>query len=328
MLAPLALLCLQTPAYTATVITFAPNEVAFCSDLNDKGEIAGFTGENDAAVGFVWKDGAMERIQAPSGGGVYVRAINNDGTVIGFTRGGGVDVGFKWTRQWGTQKFMDGQRELMPLAIADGDLVAGVLYDVMSRGNVVGVWRPNSSFEILAGANGNRDVEATGINADGVVVGHPEGRPLHAFVMAPGQERKLLDAPVERPQEKSLRKFSETVGSAINNAGWVSGWYRKGQSEIGCVWSPERKRTDVGGGVYLRDINDAGVAVGSRSTGDAINPSVAVVWDKEHGVRELNNLAVLDKTKLNDARAINNRGEILCAGTANGSRFWFVLRPG
>lgn len=307
--------------YSATVVPFAPGEVAHCTDLNDRGQVAGFVGENESAAGFVWKDGLREAVEAPNVGGAYVRAINNDGTVIGFTRSGSLDIGFKWSREGGLQKFMDGARELMPMAIADGDTVAGSLYDVPSREYVVGVWRPNSEFKILGSADG---WEAAAINKSGTVVGNTTGAATHAFVVAPGRERKLLDAPVANAQAKGLDRYAEAIGTSINSGGSVAGWHAKS----GCVWSPDGKRTDVGAWVYLRDLNDAGVAVGARSTGDAIAPSVAVVWDKAHGVRDLNSLVALDKTRLVDARAVNARGEILCSGVLNGSTFWFVLKPG
>lgn len=325
MLATLALLAVQLPTYSAILVPFGPGEVAHCVDLNDRGQVAGYTGEGASATGFVWKDGLQEIVAEPSVGAAYVRGISNDGTVIGFTRTGSLDVGFKWTHDAGLHKLMDGQREFMPLAIAEGDVVAGVLYDVLSRGYVVGVQRPNDSFRILGEAEGDWDAEVTAVNRNGKVVGHPGGQPFHAFVRSSGKAPVRLEAPLAGPGSK---EFAETVGTSINTSGSVCGWTMKGQTAVGSVWSPEGKRTEVGEGIYLRDINDAGVAVGARVTGDAISPSTAVIWDRGHGVRDLNSMVALDKTKLVDARAVNNRGEILCSGVLNGSTFWFVLKPG
>jgi hypothetical protein len=130
-----------------------------------------------------------------------------------------------------------------------------------------------------------------------------------------------------------------TTAMDVNDEGEITGEYVVGGVYRGYVWSAVAGFTvfnGIGGaanlGVQPRSINDAGTVVGIGQN-DPANPysQRAVVWDAQHGTRDLNtivqgkpaNFIMVGATRINDEGWISGSGWYAPWSTS----ISFVLRP-
>lgn len=273
--------------------------------INDGGAIIGASYTRyDYHHAFVWQ-GNAKRALPPTllPGYRYVRAlgINDNGEVVGCAQTGARDAG--------------------------GALVARAF-----------LWSAGRPLDL--GTLGGQYSHALAINDRGQVVGkaqiaRPAGRrrgadrgATHAFLWgpSPGRDAIMRDLGV-------LPGGVHSVAQAVNEAGWAAGMSESANGPRAVLWTPgdgDRPRdlgTLPGGGKSAaRGINAAGLIVGSAE--NAAGAQRAVLWTPEGRIVDLNRrLPAGSGWRLEEARAINDRGQIVGRGVVNGVHHAFVLTP-
>lgn len=310
--------------------------------LNDRGEVVGYkeTGEvpNLWTVGVYWKDGKAREIRSPIGGDFRLVGINKHGLAAGLM--GDPEktlVPFTWSVKDGLQRIPDGANEFEPLTINNRGVIGGSLYDPETTKYFVATWsekdgyRRLHEFDFYGGG-------PTGLNDRGdvlywlMVSGNPQDLRGPFYQPSGGSEQLLSSVPDAQVEGGRLRVWA----SDINNQGWMCGKTDHNtrraisdQSNVqGTLWSPDNTRFEVGRGVTFTALNDANVAVGYRRPANWPPVTEAVIYDRARGLRSLTDSVSLKTAKLTKATAINDKGEILCAGVdAIGVGHWYLLKP-
>lgn len=261
--------------------------------INSAGQIAGHTASSGGYKTFLWSNGKVTNIVSKMS---HAWAINQVGQVAGESSGA------PWIWQGGRLTSLPTFGKGLgcsPKAINAGGNCAGSA-TVLGPGtsyNRAALWAGGRVSEL--GTLGGDHSEALGMNDANVIVGdaYTPTRELHAALFVRGEVRDLGTLP----------------------------------------GSPS--------GSYAKDINNSNVAVGFARVPDASPAGFkvrAVIWRDSDGdglpdaagIQDLNNLvdtAVMDGWELFAARAINDNGQILCAGqrTINGVTYThsFLLSP-
>jgi probable HAF family extracellular repeat protein len=183
----------------------------------------------------------------------------------------------------------------------------------------------------------NLQSSATAItNSTGQVVGSAQtvaGDPsaLHPFLWTAGG----TDGVPSNPQMKDLGSLvagGNGWATDINDSGQVVGWSDSGQFDASgkpiqhaILWqngSMTDLRIPMGGNDLT--INNSAVVVGDEET--TAGPSHAFVWDRDHGVRDLNNLVPSNLgAELRQASAANNQGQIVADGPVGSTWHAYLL---
>jgi probable HAF family extracellular repeat protein len=228
-------------------------------------------------------------------------------------------------------------------AINDNGQVAGTTYSYEFAPSAVAQY--NSAFLYQDGAMqalgvfaGGTQSWADGINSAGQVVGFSDGQdPGGAFLWTAGG----TDGDPSNPQMLNLGTLGgpSSGAGAINDSEHVVGasdpdltspqvaflWTRSaGMRSLG--FPPGKSWSDANA------INNNDQVVGVAQTFDPdlgyLQDLVATVWDSAHGMRDLNTLIPTGTGwVLQEAKGINDNGEIVGTGTLNGVQRGFLLRP-
>ena len=206
----------------------APNAIwSFASSINDWGEVAGYTIDNDFnfyAVPFRWYRGRASRLQIDPALSANALDINNFGQVVGYSSPGPYDPydgpygGYVAGRK-GPVHFLEslpGSQSMYPEAINDRGQVIG------TTGDRAVLWEDGTVLDLgtLPGATSAR---ATAINVFGTIVGYAitasGGDPI-AMIWREGEMRDLNEMIVDDDLDASGVHF--TFASDINNLGWIA----------------------------------------------------------------------------------------------------------
>jgi len=307
------------------------------ADINDAGDVVGWSYTADGQQhAFLWTPGGgMEDLGTLGGGSSSAASINEAGQIVGTsasTDAKNARHAFLWTRG-------SGMRDLGTLAaqfsvatgINDNGLVVGNNV-VLNFRNRAFLWTSDLGMRDLD-ANSGGWAPASAINNVGQVVGYflPSNGPASAFLWSAGQGM----------QDLGTLDGVSTAALAINDAGQVVGstWIAEQQPRA-FLWLPSEGMRDLGslGGVGTEayDINDVGQVVGYSTTADDAARH-AFVWTARDGMEDLYSL-----TGMTDARAINNRGQVVggdrvatlrfatpngAVGAAKGSGYYTAAGP-
>jgi probable HAF family extracellular repeat protein len=206
------------------------------NDINNAGQVAGYSSTFGGTQAFVWDSGTLNNIGDLPGGAVngLGNGINETGNVAGFSSGSAGSRGFFWDSATETMTALDpisGGTISVGLDINNSDQVAGWSFNA-SREQEAVVWdgpgtTPRELGDLSGGAN--RSV-AYGINDKGEVVG--EGSVdggTHAFFWDPVTEMMvdLGDLPGGGVQ---------AVAFAVNEAGQVVGRSSAAAGDRPFIW--------------------------------------------------------------------------------------------
>lgn len=321
--ATLALLATAPAAYKVIDTGIVTDPTAACMAMNDRGEIVGAISQQDGEPsGFYWKDGKITYVTPPGEEPVQLVDINNDGVAIGSTVRDSPesDEVFLYTKQGGLKTVP--VSHFQPFAISNSGSVLGKRFDDESDTWALGLWKSGSGFKpLVTGTNTLEFWEGSLNDADQVVYDEQVAQ-LQAF--------RVSGAPTMLPSIPSWRGgWAWTRSAAINGQGWVCGSIEAPRSldlspYSGAIWAPNGTLTQIGTRVRFRDINDGCVAVGSQRLTKQFPR--AVVWDRTHGMRYLDDLVPEGSPKLASAAQIDKAGNILCSGVSENGRIrWYLL---
>lgn len=308
--------------YSVTNIGTLGGEFSTAYDINDNGQVVGYAATSTSGGrAFLWDSTSGIRNLDPNG--IYdssAYSINNNGFVVGSTLKGGYNGGtaFLWDSVNGLQNLgtLPGDSFSNANAINDFGQVVGRSLDSSNRMQAF-LWDSVNGIQSLGTLDGYEGSTALDINNDGEVVGY-------AFI--PSRRAVLWDSTKGIQDLDPEGVYSDA--QSINDAGTVVGTSTVG-GDSASLWDSTKGIQYLGNlsGVYgsiASDINDLGQVVGST-----IFPPRALLW--ENGtVTDLNTLIDPNSGwRLQYARAINNKGQIVGEGTNSTERYFgaFLLTP-
>ena len=291
--------------------------------INGSGQIAG---ESATATGqthaFLYGGGQMSDLNPHGSSFSLASAINPSGQACGYYYTTSYQA-FRWTagkiRDLGTL----GGEYAAAYAINSGGDVCGSSYTKANREHAF-LWTGRRMTDL--GTLGGEYSTARGINASDQVVGYaylPNGG-YHAFLYGGGAMRDL-----------GTMGGDYSSASAINDAGQIVGQAAgPGNTKIHAFL--------LSGAGQMQDLGDLGgniseaAALNSTGTvvvGKAVVPSNtgfvvyhAFVWSGG-GMQDLNNLISASGWMLQEARGVNDAGQIVGIGILNGEVRGFLLNP-
>jgi hypothetical protein len=345
------------PRYAVTELPLLPGSAqCTATGLNDMAEVVGHCGpavENWNQTAVVWRQGTVISL-GKWRNGTYSQGtvINNFGHLAGHA-----DTGNMRPQGWVTLAngqwvnfFSNSSGNTYPLFVGDNGWVGGY-YIAGSRGVwTAAIWRPDAkdptryrleAFPHLPGAVDPRSIQtlAQGFNRAGVGVGqssHDNG--ARAVLWRNDAKHTLEVLPHPPGGEASMANAINDLGQVIGEGGVVG----QGLGSIPVLWANDSVRTArflplVAGFNSARGvaINNLGQVVGVASmyspvpnTGVAV-PSTPALWrdGAAYDLRTLADLSGLPGLRLEEAGAINNRGQIAAIGLRNGLKRALVLTP-
>jgi probable HAF family extracellular repeat protein len=175
----------------------------------------------------------------------------------------------------------------------------------------------------LPSLGGKRTV-AVAVNDAGVIIGVS-----HLPRTQGGHAVKWVDGVLVDLGGLGYTNYYGDATYAINTAGWIAGsCATEGNNPRGCIWHDgviDELSTLDGPWSVAYGINDHNVVVGRSAYPNTAGH--AVIW-KKGVIADLNELVVLpDDVVLQQANAINAKGQILVYGYGGGRERWFVLAP-
>lgn len=295
--------------------------------------------------------------------GVWVvpNALNNHGEVAGAMASGGWRA-FRWSPAYGltelpdsstTSSFYPGAHGINDAgnAVAEAGrpgghlytranvptLMRGLLYPraINNHGQAAGfgesrsfIWtphEPNGLTGTLRSLYLPVVNEAWAINDHGVVAGRM-GDIAMRWNPADGENPVTALAPIDG--------YERSSAYGINDHGWVVG--SSNARNIGAratLWAPDGRALDMApvdakNASWALDINNSGIAVGAYSTGSQNPRYRAMVWSEQEGMLDLLSLIEnADGWVLYEAKAINERGQIVGDGSMKRGPVGFILEP-
>jgi probable HAF family extracellular repeat protein len=352
-LAPLAVVRrgraqMSSPSYTVTDLGTLGGAQSQAFGISACGRVVGDSWPSNSTSNhpFIWSNGQLTDLGTLGGGTGTALSLNGLSFVVGSsTTATGDTHAFIWPDNNG--KITDigalpGDNLSFASAINDGGQVVGgsVLFDQNNEVDRAFVWSSAAGMQAIPASGGISPVRADGINNAGSIVGVAStSGGFHAYLLSGGLGGTLID----------LGTLGGTTSFAyhVNASGQVVGnAYLANGSSHAYVWHDDNSnnKTDPGemkdlgtlGGAnsIAYDINASGQAVGSSDTSGS--GTHAFVWhdDNNNGVpdagemKDLNTLTAGSGWTLQEARAINDGGQIVGYGINNmGQTHAFLLTP-
>lgn len=343
-----ALMCQgAVAANTSYEVSYVPN-ITVPMGINNVGAVLGYNGDSSRSV---WLWSPQQGVSRVTGIDIGGMGLNDQGTIVGEMPGYVGDRYVAVPRRVGadgTVTTLTNYNDIVPYtgnaaeAINNRGQVGGTLYQGISQGWQAVRWEADGSVTNLnlqdAGFYSSYGYD---INEHGTVVGYGLKQAVGevAFVADGNSVRDIggLPAPYGNPT-------NWTIASAINNAGQVVGesGYSGEYATItdAFIWDADGGMRSLGVRDLVRnylsssarDINDAGVVVGSYSVLDAVGGGF--MWTPDGGVVDLNTLLSVQQqatTKIRAGISVNDRGQILSAADEFDGTNWvtrtLVLTP-
>ena len=336
------LLAQTAPRYVVTDLGSLGGIECAATALNDKGQVVG--GADTAKHGkgpenitnvFVWQNGRMRAVPGLDGGHAYVVSVNGAGQMAGAYSADPLKAKFAAALFGPTGKV----KLLGGFPATQHGYSLSQAQAVNAKGQAVGVSN-NQAFlwsqgrlRKLAPPPGFQTSQAWSVSDTGQAAGKGDrsvGSAVRTHAMLWAVSGKVLDLGV-------LPGYTDSIGRAINNKGQVAGWVGVTRGTPGrritlhyqaFLWQNGHMR-GLGSIPRIPDskasaLNDKGQVVGNAyfKTDEA-----ALLWQNGR-VYELNALVPPHSGwKLQNALAINSRGQITGNGIHNGIRRGFLLTP-
>jgi uncharacterized membrane protein len=268
---------LATPPFGKVVLTA----------VNATGQMSGWVdmkvGNVPTRTGFVVSPagGRRDLPAVPGYSSTQADAIGDDGTVIGGASTGffvtGSNIAVIWPRGGSPVVIPAPTGSIIQLTGVNADgQVAGFVRESGTLGATAFVWSPTSGRRDLPGAPGFTNSAASGIGADGTVIGSAVNYSVSAVATA--------SAVVIWPRGGAPVVLSAPVGSiiqvsAVNAAGQVAGSVTEGVATgvtVAFVWSPAGGRRDLRGAPGFARTSASGIGDDGTVIGSALNYSTSV----------------------------------------------------
>lgn len=286
--------------------------------ISDNGQVAGRYLAGSYYQAFLWKDGVMQGLGALGSTDSQATGVNDNGQVSGYsTAASGYPHAFRW--QNGSMQDLGTLGGVLSMAwgINNSGQVTGVAINNTYQQRAF-LW--NGGMVDLGTVSGGDYSYATAINDAGQVAGwarlgaYPDYS-SHAFLWNGSM------------QDLGTLGWTDSLAHGINDNGAVVGHLANGinSSDWHAFLSQGGGMQDLGGTQSTaNDINNAGLVVGAVGQQAAQR---AVLWENGQ-MKDLNTLIPANSGwVLQEARAINNKGQIVGKGTFNGQTRAFMLKP-
>lgn len=259
------------------------------SSLNDAGEVAGTSSlpGDEVRRAFLWSDGEMRLLPTLGGSKSYASGINNEGQVVGWASTSG-GASHAFRFTHGQIEDLDTVGGGSSIATAIND-AGQVVVGVSDGGGGRAYLHTDGVGLVPLGTLGGIDSFGYGINSLGQVVGE-----------------------------------AETV---VNRARHAFRWTNGQMEDLAALGDPERFFSGLERESVAYGINRSGQVVGTFST-DAMSHRHAFLYTDGAGMADLNER--IDPAlgwELEDARSINDAGQIVGWGAHNGQRHAVRLAP-
>lgn len=283
--------------------------------ISNNGKVAGQCGSGSSARGFFWENGGMQSLGTLGGSWSIAYGVNDAGQVVGTSlAGSGYSGAFLW--QNGAMQHLGslgGNGPSGALAINNAGQVVGYSTNSTPQTHAF-LWNGGMADlgALSDGASFAYAINETGQVAGWAKVGTYPAISEHAFLWN-GSMQDLGTGSWAQSSARGINDNRDVVGRLINE-GTGTDWHAALSPGGGGF-------QDLGGNLSTAyDINNAGLIVG-ESGGHAI------LWENGQ-LKDLNSqIPANSGWVLQNARAINHRGQIVGKGTFNGQTRAFMLKP-
>lgn len=303
---------LQPPRPRYTVIDLGGCEALA---ISNNGKVAGQCGSGSSARGFFWENGVMQSLGTLGGSWSVAYGVNDAGQVVGTSlAGSGYSGAFLW--QNGAMQnlgSLGGNGPSGALAINNAGRVVGFSTNSTPQTHAF-LWNGGMTDlgALSDGASYAYAISDTGMVAGWGKVGAYPNITEHAFRWN-GSMQDLGTGGWAQSSARGINDNGDVVGRLINEGNGTD-WHAALSQNGGGF-------QDLGGTLSTAyDINNAGLMVG-ESGGHAI------LWENGQ-LKDLNSqIPANSGWVLQNARAINHRGQIVGKGTFNGQTHSYLLKP-
>lgn len=280
--------------------------------LNNKGEVAGFSGSDERA--FYWKNGTAA-VLPTLGSSTRGLALNNMGQVVGWSQknmGNGMYYPHAYSYKDGViQDLAPASYDAQAVGVNDS---RQVIYN--SSGNAY-IWQDGTAAQ-LYGVGGLASVIVSSISQNGRIAGVTYNGSSASLTM-------WWNGTVTNMGNFSTSAQAECCD--VDDSGQVAGWYTSGGNNRAFLWQNGHMNSlGTLGGAYSRacGVNN-GIVVGY--SGLAQTGQHAFIWQSGQ-MTDLNTLIATGYADwLEFAVDINDSGQILAQGWKNGVAHSYVLTP-
>jgi probable HAF family extracellular repeat protein len=340
----------QAPGYTVTDLGTLGGEVSKAYNLDECGRVVGeSTLGGGASHPFLWVDankngqadaGEMQDLGTLGGATGLAVAVNQGGAVAG-TAQNSSSIRRAFIRASGGT--------MQDLGTLGGETAQA--FDMNASGQVVGVseddgglqdrafvWQSGAGMQGLTASWGT-PIRAFGINNAGQIVGTANrfDNGTHAFVTIGGAAVDIGTLGGSLSFASDINESGEVAGYAYiattpnnitqsNHAFYWKDANGNGQSDAGEM--QDLGTLGAGRQSFANDINDSAVVVGNSETVLNSFATHAFIWTGAGGMKDLNTVVPNTGWTFQEARAVNNRGQIVGIGlNPQGKTHAFLLTP-
>ena len=324
----------QSVTYTVTDLGTLGGSQSKALGLDNCGRVVGESNPtgSGATRPFIWSDGQMTDINASEGREGTAAAVVN-GTAVGTTRTStGAQLPFIWTAAGGKTTFNPfGGSFGAAFDINDSNKVVGVAEESVSRDRGF-VWQQSAAVQTVQPFSGGSSSAAYGINNAGKVVGTAQisSGATHAFVLSGGVMTDLGTLGGGDSTQVSSYAFEINDSDQVVGYSFLPSDSAARNFRAFLATTSAGSMTDLGtlGGSnsIAYDVNSSGQVVGMAQNGS--NLSRAFLRSSAGVMQDLNDLAPGTGWTFQEARAVNDRGQIVGTGTnPGGQTHAFLLTP-
>lgn len=287
--------------------------------INDLGQVVGASGNR----AYIWNGATRTDLGgALSGSRFAAYGINNSGTVVGYDL-----LADRSAFQWDAVNGMQDIAALPDFSFAYGINNSGQVVGTVDDFDTFAFRLTGNTLEPIGTLDGGSFSEGRGINDSGHVVGYGDtGTGLRAFRWDGTTMHDLGDL---------AGGLDASFATGISNTGLVSGYSIAGDGQYATLWDASNNLVSLGdfaGGTNFSqawDVNGSGQVVGFGIGGSG---QQAFLYTAADGLLDLNSLVdpndpLAASTFLQEARAINESGQIVGFGLINGAKHAYLLTP-